>query len=85
MYESGYYPAGAEYDPRAPWNEHVNDEIEVEVDVTLTIHKTVKVLTSDYERDEDGYITDYGDLKGDARDQVDVPEGWKLLDMEVEY
>ena len=21
MYESGYYPAGAEYDPRAPWNE----------------------------------------------------------------
>lgn len=21
MYESGYYPAGAEYDPCAPWNE----------------------------------------------------------------
>lgn len=21
MYESGYYPLGAEYDPRAPWNE----------------------------------------------------------------
>lgn len=21
MYESGYYPPGAEYDPRAPWNE----------------------------------------------------------------
>lgn len=21
MYESGYYPAGAENDPRAPWNE----------------------------------------------------------------
>lgn len=21
MYESGYYPAGAESDPRAPWNE----------------------------------------------------------------
>lgn len=21
MYESGYYPAGAEYDPDAPWNE----------------------------------------------------------------
>lgn len=21
MYESGYYPAGAEFDPRAPWNE----------------------------------------------------------------
>lgn len=21
MYESGYYPPGAEHDPRAPWNE----------------------------------------------------------------
>lgn len=21
MFESGYYPAGAEHDPRAPWNE----------------------------------------------------------------
>lgn len=28
MYESGYYPAGAEYDPRAPWNEREPTMIE---------------------------------------------------------
>lgn len=26
-YESGYYPAGTEYDPAAPWNDRVTDDI----------------------------------------------------------
>lgn len=30
MYESGYYPAGAEFDPRAPWNQE--DPVMVECD-----------------------------------------------------
>lgn len=28
MYESGYYPAGAEFDPRAPWNERESTMVE---------------------------------------------------------
>jgi photosystem II stability/assembly factor-like uncharacterized protein len=28
MRESGYYPPGAEFDPRAPWNEVEPEEIE---------------------------------------------------------
>ena len=27
--ESGFYPPGAEFDPRAPWNEPDEDEIDV--------------------------------------------------------
>lgn len=30
MYESGYYPAGAEHDPNAPWNQE--DPVMVECD-----------------------------------------------------
>lgn len=85
MIESGYYPAGAEFDPSAPWNEHTNDEIDVEVDVTITVHKKVKIYTTDYELDDEGCVCDYGDLKEDVKNQVEMPKGWELLDMEVEY
>ena len=81
---SGYYPAGAEFDPNAPWNEIGQPEIDVEADVTITIHKKVKLFTTDYEKDEDGCITEIGDLKEEAKDQVELPKGWELLDMEVE-
>ena len=40
---SGYYPAGAEYDPKAPWNQppDVYKEVTVEVPVKLTVDVTV--------------------------------------------
>lgn len=40
---NGNYPAGAQYDPNAPWNEPPIEDIEVEVTVSLTISKTLKV------------------------------------------
>ena len=63
----GYnYPAGAENDPRAPWNEVtvVNEPREVEVEYSVVLRKKVTVTTTDYaverwdedERDEDGYL-----------------------------
>jgi len=43
MTESGYYPAGAEFDPSAPWNEEEPKYRSVAVDVTLTLHKKVMI------------------------------------------
>ena len=49
MYESGYYPAGAEFDPNAPYNEPVIPEQDFEVDVEYVLQKkAVKVTTDDY-------------------------------------
>ena len=60
MKESGYYPAGAEFDPRAPWNQTDPDEATRDVTYTCTIQRTVPVSTTEYtpgrdEQDEDGY------------------------------
>lgn len=83
MAESGYYPAGAEHDPNAPYNQVDNPEKEIEVTVSITLSKTVKVSVSDYEitdsgRDEDGdYFEsiDYSncDLKGAVKEQILLP------------
>ena len=57
---SDYFPAGAYYDPNAPYNEEVVQEREFEVNVTYTLAKdNVSVITNDYVpeyEDEDGYI-----------------------------
>lgn len=66
MIESGYYPPGAEFDPNAPYNQRDPDEIEVNVCISQTLHKSTTINTTDYvaeewedcERDEDGrFIT----------------------------
>ena len=62
MIESGYYPPGAEFDPRAPYNEVENDEIDFDITCTQVLSKTVSVTTTNYvrevdeERDEEGSI-----------------------------
>jgi hypothetical protein len=43
MTSNGNYPAGAQYDPNAHWNQPSTEDIEVEVTVSLTISKTLKV------------------------------------------
>ena len=52
------YPPGAANDPNAPYNQYENPEVEVEVTVSITLSKTVKVLVTDYDIiddvDEDG-------------------------------
>jgi hypothetical protein len=58
MIESGYYPPGAEFDPRAPWNQYENPEEEFEVTISQSLSKNTTVFTSDYsleiDYDEDG-------------------------------
>lgn len=83
MTESGYYPPGAEHDPNAPWNQVDNPEREIEVTVSVTLSKTVKIKVSDYEidsgKDEDGNYfeeVDYSncDLKEEVMKQVYLPQ-----------
>jgi len=84
--ESGYYPAGAEYDPAAPWNEKTNYPTDVEVEVTVLMKKRFVVTTDNYEMDEEGYITEYNDIEQDVQDQLEIPAGWDLVEIEdVDY
>ena len=86
MKESGYYPAGAEFDPRAPWNEVELPPKDVEITVSVTISKTMKVPVGDYIIDEEGNI-DFSDcdLKKAVEENVRLPNinGWDLDNFEV--
>ena len=55
MFESGYYPPGAQYDSSAPYNEEKQKEVEVEVTVSVTLSKTLKVRLDDYIIEPDSY------------------------------
>ena len=77
------YPMGADTKD-APWNQVDNPEREIEVTVSVTLSKTVKIKVSDYEitdsgRDEDGeYFEDIDysncDLKGAVEEQIVLPQ-----------
>ena len=90
MTESGYYPPGAEHNPNAPWNQVDNPEREIEVTVSVTLSKTVKIKVSDYEitdsgKDEDGEYfedVDYSncDLKDAVEEQIVLPQkAWNYI------
>lgn len=90
MTESGYYPVGTEHNPEAPWNQVDNPEKEIEVTVSVTLSKTVKVKVSDYQindsgKDEDGnYFEDIDysvcDLKSAVENQIILPQyGYKYV------
>ena len=86
MKESGYYPAGAEFDPRAPWNEVELPPKDVEVTISAIVSKTMKVPVRDYTIDEEGNI-DFSDcdLKKAVEENIKLPntEGWILDDFTV--
>ena len=86
MKESGYYPAGAEFDPRAPWNEVELPPKDVEVTISAIVSKTMKVPVRDYIIDEEGNI-DFSDcdLKKAVEENVRLPntKGWDLDNFEV--
>ena len=86
MKESGYYPAGAEFDPRAPWNEIELPPKDVEVTISVIVSKTIKVPVRDYIIDEEGNI-DFSecDLKKALEENIRLPNinGWYLDDFEV--
>lgn len=77
------YPLGSDT-PDAPWNQVDQPEREIEVLVSVTLSKTVKVRVSDYEiadcgKDEDGdYFEDIDysecDLQGAVKDQIVLPQ-----------
>lgn len=48
MAQSDYYPAGAEHNPNAPYNEREPEKKKVKLDVYLTIHKVVEIETDKY-------------------------------------
>ena len=80
--ESGYYPPGAEFDSDAPYNQVELPEREIEVTISVTLSKTVKVTVDDYDvdegADESGYYRDYDysecDLHKAVEDQVVLPQ-----------
>lgn len=60
MYESGYYPAGAEHDPNAPWNQSDHEPVSQDIEYSCTVRRTATVETTNYvpgtwEKDEDGF------------------------------
>lgn len=77
------YPMGADAKD-APWNQVDNPEREIEVTVSVTLSKTVKIKVSDYEitdsgKDEDGEYfenIDYSncDLKDAVEEQIVLPQ-----------
>lgn len=77
------YPMGADT-KGALWNQVDNPEREIEVTVSVTLSKTVKIKVSDYEitdsgKDEDGeYFEDIDysncDLKGAVEEQIVLPQ-----------
>ena len=77
------YPCGTD-GPNAPWNQVDNPEREIEVTVSVTLSKTVKVRVSDYEitdsgKDEEGEYfenIDYSncDLKSAVEEQIVLPQ-----------
>lgn len=80
--ESGSYPPGAQYNPDAPWNQVDLPEREIEVTISVTLSKTVRVTVDDYQvdegTDEDGYYRSYDysecDLNKAVEDQVVLPQ-----------
>lgn len=89
------YPIGSDT-PEAPWNQVDNPEREIEVTVSVTLSKTVKIKVSDYQitdsgKDEDGEHfedIDYSncDLKRAVKEQVILPQdAWKNLRCTFEH
>lgn len=84
--ESGWYPLGTENDPKAPWNE-TSEEQEIEVTVSVTLSKTVKVRVNDYTTEEDyndsGKYLSYNfsscNLHKAVEDQITLPQDLALF------
>ena len=83
------YPIGSDT-LDAPWNKEENPKKEIEVTVSVTLSKTVKIKVSDYEivdsgKDEDGeYFEDIDysncDIKGAVEEQIVLPQkAWDYI------
>ena len=80
MKESGNFPLGAEFDPEAPYNEKVNDPIDVDIDVSITLHKRLTVSVDDYDLDDNEISFDECNFKEIVKDQKILPnEAYKYI------
>lgn len=72
---SNYPPMSQSDWDNAPWNEEILPDKEIEVTVSITLSKTVKVTVNDYIVDEDGCI-DYSncDLNKAVKEQMTLPQ-----------
>lgn len=92
------YPIGAANDLNAPYNQCDPEPIELEVTVSITLSKTVKIYVDDYtqeapEVDEEGHYhkgdIDFSEcnLSKAVEEQITLPnkkvEGWNVDDFEV--
>lgn len=82
MYESGYYPAGAEHDPNAPWNQSEPEPVSKVIDYSCTMSRTAAVGITDYvpgtwEKDEDGFAFRDGDDFSNTDWLSEFKETWR--------
>ncbi len=78
---SNNLPLGAENDPRAPWNEPEPKLIDLEVEITATVTKQIRV------RIEEGYTNHqlYNTLREYADTQFfKESNAWEVLDVDYE-
>lgn len=65
MWESGYYPPGAEHDPNAPWNQDFeeNEAVDVKVCISTCLSKNTSISVTDYVKEswEDWDVGDEGE------------------------
>lgn len=93
---SSYYPAGAEFNSSAPFNEKSKSLVNLEVTISVTLSKTVTIQVEDYseevEKDEEGFTyvnidTSECNLKEAVLNQVNLPQevfkDWIVDDFEV--
>lgn len=83
MSSLGGYPAGAQYDPNAPWNESVPVNQKVRVKVSLVLEKEFEVIVPSYPegdpKDPD-YTFSQEDLEAAVHEQVIMPQdAWERV------
>ena len=83
---SNYPPMSQSDWDRAPWNEVELPSKDIEVTISVTVSKTMKVPVRDYIIDEEGNI-DFSecDLKKAVEENIRLPntKGWDLDNFEV--
>jgi hypothetical protein len=75
---NGNYPMGAQYDPKAPWNEPELKEKEIDVTISITLSKTTKITVQTLD-DTDHLDSNY--LKECVESSVYLPHEIKLISM----
>ena len=84
--DSNYPPMSQSDWDRAPWNEVELPPKDIEVTISVTVSRTMKVPVRDYTFDEEGNI-DFSecDLKKAVKENIRLPNthGWDLDDFAV--